>query len=124
MPLEGAISRTWLEFWQPKLQSVVYQHSVKVNVDPEKNSERADIGILVDIISGTVQKIQGLADNDLQVPPELTVLSFLGVMRSLSKDNPAVRQVLNRSAEKLAHIVTVIQKPVPPVDDMQTAPTK
>jgi hypothetical protein len=122
LPVEDAISRAWLEFWQAKLQSVVYQHSMKVNVDPVQNDERARIGMLVDLIGGTVQKIQGLTDNELKVPPELPVLSFLGALRSISEDNPVIQRLVNRNAEKLASIIDVIQKPDSPVEDMQSAP--
>ncbi len=67
LPEENAISREWLEFWQAKLHNVVYQHSLKVNVDPVQNGERASIGMLVDLISSTIHKIQRLADQDQKV---------------------------------------------------------
>ena len=123
LPVEDAISRAWLEFWQAKLQSVVYQHSIQVNVDPVQNGERAHIGMLVDLITGTVQKIQGLADNELKVPPELSVLSFLGVLRAISEDDPTIRLLVNRNADKLAHIVDIMQRPDTPVEDMHSTPT-
>ena len=122
MPVEDAISRAWLEFWQAKLQSVVYQHSIRINVDPVQNDERARIGMLVDLITGTVQKIQGLADNELEVPPELSVLSYLGILRSMSEAAPNILKMVNRNAEKLTHIVDVIKRPAPPVEDVQSAP--
>ena len=69
-----------------------------------------------------MQKIQGLTDNELKVPPELPVLSFLGALRSISEDNPVIQRLVNRNAEKLASIIDVIQKPDSPVEDMQSAP--
>jgi hypothetical protein len=56
-----------------------------------------------------------LVDKDLHVPPELPVLSFLDVLRSLSEEHPAAREMLERNAEKLSSIVDVIQRPDPPV---------
>ena len=122
LPVGDAIPRAWLEFWQAKLQTVVYQHSMKVNVDPAQNSERARVGMLVDLITSTVQKIQGLADNQLKVPPELTVMSFVSALQLMSQRDADVQQLVSRNAKKLAGIIDAIQKPAPPVDDMQTAP--
>ena len=123
MPAEDVITRDWLEFWQAKLQSVVYQHSIKVNVDPVQDGKRARIGMLVDLIAGTVQKIQGLADNELRVPPELAILSFFWVLRSLSETDPDIKLLVNRNAEKLSRIIEVIQRPDPPVEEIQSAST-
>jgi len=120
LPVEESISRAWLEFWQAKLQNVVYQHSMKVNVDPLQNGERARIGMLVDLITSTVQKIQGLTDNELKVPSELMVMSFVGVLQAMSERDPDIQQLVNRNAEKLARIIDAMQRPDPPVEDMQT----
>jgi hypothetical protein len=122
LPVEDAISRAWLEFWQAKLQSVVYQHSLKVNVDPVDNGERARVAILVDLLTNTVQRIQRLPENELKVPPALPVLSFLDVLQSMSDHDPDMQKLVNRNIEKLTHIVDAIQRPDPPAEDMQTAP--
>jgi hypothetical protein len=121
LPVEDAISRDWLEFWQAKLQSVVYQHSMKVNVDPVQNGKRISTGLLVDLIASTVQKIQGLPNNELEVPPEFTLLSFVSVLQSMSKRDLDVLKMVNRNADKLACIIDAIQKPDSPVEDLQSA---
>ena len=59
-PVGDYVPRAWLEFWQSKLQAVVYQHTMQVNVDPAQDNERARIGMLVELITSTVQKIQGI----------------------------------------------------------------
>ena len=122
LPVETAISREWLEFWQAKLHNVVYQHSLKVNVDSVQNGERAAVGMLVDLIANTVQKMQRLTDNELRVPPELTVLSFLDVVQSMSEYDPGIQQLVNRNADKFASIIDAIQRPDPLVEDIQNAP--
>lgn len=122
LPVENAISREWLEFWQAKLHSVVYQHSLKVNVDPVQNGERADVGMLVDLITSTVQKIQRLTDHEQNVPPQLMVLSFVGALHSMSEHDTEIQQLVNRNADKLTRIIDAIQRPAPPVEDIQDAP--
>ncbi|MDF1514410.1 MAG: SPFH domain-containing protein [Anaerolineae bacterium] len=119
LPVEDAISREWLEIWQAKLHGVVYQHTLNINVDAVQNSERAALGMLVDLITNTVQKIQGLADSELQVPPELAVLSFVGALQSLSERDPDIQRLMNRNADKLTSIITAVQKSDPLPEDLQ-----
>jgi hypothetical protein len=110
-PDGDAVPRSWLEYWQSKLQSVVYQHSININVDPAQDIKRVELGELADIISGTVQRIQGLAESDLPVPSEMLILSFIGVLKTLSKDNQEVKELVQRNGNKLAQIVALLQRP-------------
>ena len=120
LPVEDAISRDWLEIWQAKLHSVVYQHTLNIYVDPVQNSERAALGMLVDLITNTIQKIQGLEDSELSIPPELTILSFVDALQSLAERDPDIQNLVNRNADKLAQIITAAQKPDPLREDLQT----
>lgn len=108
-PVEDAIPRQWLEFWQAKLQKGIDRYAMEVETTHEQLAENARIEAQVTFINRVLEEIQQFQAADIAVPPELIVASFLEAFHSVANRGPEVQGLLFRQAENLIRVVDMIQ---------------
>jgi len=124
-PAEEAISRQWLEFWQAKLQKNIDIYTMEVATDLEQLAEDARVEAQVRFVNRMLEEVQGLISDEVEVPPQLIIASFLEVLHTVMSDQGPERQRLFVSqAEDLVRVAsTTPQDPQsPPTAELPAGP--
>jgi hypothetical protein len=109
-PSEVAISRQWLEFWQAKLQQSIDRYEMQVTTTHEQLAENARVEAQALFVNRMLEEVQQLRRNDLRVPPQLIIASFMEVLHAMPDQGPEVQQLLFQQAESLIRIVNAVQQ--------------
>ena len=124
-PAEEAISRQWLEFWQAKLQKNIDTYTLEAATDLEQLAEDARVEAQVRFVNRMLEEVQGLTSDEVEVPPQLIIASFLEVLYAVVSDQAPERQRLFISqAEDLIRVATTTpQDPrSPPTAELPAGP--
>jgi hypothetical protein len=124
-PAEEAISRQWLEFWQAKLQKNIDIYTMEVAPDLEQLADDARVEAQVRFVNRMLGEVQGLIGDEIEVPPQLIIASFLQVLQTVMSDQGPERQhVFISQAEELIRVAgTTPQDPQsPPTDELPSGP--
>jgi len=124
-PAEEAISRQWLEFWQAKLQKNIDTYTLEAATDLEQLAEDARVEAQVRFVNRMLEEVQGLISDEVEVPPQLIIASFLEVLYAVVSDQAPERQRLFISqAEDLIRVATTTpQDPrSPPTAELPAGP--
>lgn len=109
LPEEEAISRQWLEFWQAKAQRPVTAYSLAEDARRRQILEKTSVDAQVELVTSMLSKLQDLDTQKSDVPPQLIVMSFMDVLRTMSDRDPAVQLLMYQQAESLMRIINAIQ---------------
>jgi hypothetical protein len=117
-PAEEAISRQWLEFWQAKLQKNIDIYPMAAGTDLEQLAKDARVEAQVRFVNKMLEEVQGLIRDEVEVPSQLIIASFLKVLYAIVSDQGPERQRLFISqAEALMRVATTTPQ------DPQSPPT-
>jgi len=117
-PAEEAISRQWLEFWQAKLQRNIDIYTMEAITDLEQLAEDARVEAQVRFVNRMLEEVQELLSDEMGVPPQLIIASFLEALYAAVSDQGPERQHLFMSqAEALMSVATTTSQ------DPQSPPT-
>jgi hypothetical protein len=124
-PAEEAISRQWLEFWQAKLQKNIDVYPMDAATDLEQLAEDARVEAQVRFITRMLEEVQGLISDEVDVPPQLIIATFLKVLYAVVSDQgPEQQRLFISQAEDLMRVATTTpQDPQsPPTAELPTGP--
>ncbi len=110
LPLDEAISRQWLEFWQAELQQPVEASMAESEADLTRVIEEARVEAKASLITNMLERVRGKHTDGLNIPPDLIMLSFIDVLRTMAAKDPVVQQVVFRQAENLELMMESVQK--------------
>ncbi|MEJ5311210.1 MAG: SPFH domain-containing protein [Anaerolineae bacterium] len=114
LPEEEAISRQWLEFWQARVQRPVTAYNLSEDARRRQMLEKTSVDAQVELVTSMLSKLQDLDAQKSDVPPQLIVMSFMDVLRTMSDRDPAVQLLMYQQAESLMRIINAIQSDKPP----------
>jgi hypothetical protein len=109
-PAEETVFRQWMEFWQAKSDRAISESMLTGETKRAERLEKARIEVQVEFLTTMLHEVKRLSKNDITVPSELIVMSFVDVVRTLSEQDPAVQQMMFHQAESLIRIVNSVRK--------------
>ena len=119
-PVEGAISRRWLEFWQAKSQRGIDEYAVAGDARRAELLTTAKVEAQIDLLTGILKEVQALTKNGITVPSQLITLGFIDALQTMSERDPGVRMLMLQRMESLVRMLDITPSTPPPTS---TSPT-
>ncbi len=110
LPAEEEISQQWLETWQAEWHQQSAAYLLAGEISQADALEKAQLNSQIEMLSLLQQTMQNLSRSGEEIQPELIVLRFLDVMRSLTVNDPMMRVLMPQQADNLLHTLDTLQK--------------
>jgi hypothetical protein len=110
LPSEDAVSQEWLRVWQAGLQRDIEDSTTEGKALYTQQVEQARVKATANLIRDMMNQIDRIRDSeDAPVAPDLIVLSFLNVLRSMSENDPDVQKLMSERAKDFRGILQALQ---------------
>lgn len=109
-PVEPAVSRQWLEFWQAKTQRKVDEQAMKAESTRLRLAEDMRAELQVTFLDRMLKELEGLRDKGVEVPPQLILVSYIEAINSVYDSNPQMQQLMFRQVQDLLATIDTVQR--------------
>jgi hypothetical protein len=119
-PSEEAVSKEWLRIWQAGLQRDIDNATTEGKARYAAAVEDARIQATAKLINDMVNQVNRIHQQGGSVPPDVVVLSFLNILRSMAENDPDIQPAILQQARNLQDIIR--GTPINPFPGTPSAP--